>query len=783
MTALSDVGAQAEPEPRPAHLLEQGLALAREGDPRDALPILTKAQEASHEAGDRRLEYAATLALGKVERTHGSLCLARDRLEDAVGIADALGEAALRCQAYAELGNTYYLSRRFDRAVQWLRSGLVLARALPDPLQESAILEGLANVAAVGDEGLFRDSTGGPSPEALPADDPVPGEHTPLEKALILYDRSEALARDAEASDRTASVRVNRARALLKWGRPSEAEAACRQALESVRRISDDRLQAFLLVACGRILSQLHEGTPDESGDLLQGAFNAYRDCLGHGVGTQFGGIQSYAFGFLAELYLRQQRLEEADILTENALRLARGAGDEAAVIQWLWQQGRILAAHGETERAIETYRHAAHYLSVHRGDVFIGAALLGDRKPFRESFGKVYLELADLLLAGEPTDRGPGLDARLQEARAAVEMLKLIEVEDYYLEEDCADLLRVQATKVDIATDSRTAILYAIVLDDRTELLLTLPSGMRRYRSTVKAEQLRETVEAFRRQLVRRGPIDHLSRAHQLWDWLLAPLMPDLESAGITTLVFVPDGALRTLPLAALHDGQRFLLERFAVAVSPGLSLMQPRPMPREDLRVLLCGISEAVGTNEPLPSVATELADIQGLLGGRILINGEFRTSAFARELSRRPATIVHLATHAEFGSNARGSYVLTYDQKLTLDELEQLLLPHLLEDRPIELLALSACETAAGSEQAALGLAAVAVKAGARSALATLWPIDDVAAQRVMSGFYQALVEDPTASRAECLRRAQMALMKDRRLRSPSYWSPVVLIGNWL
>jgi len=782
VTAVAGVAASPEREDDPAGFLGQGLERARAGDSREALRLLGRALEDARTSRAPELEISSALAMADIHQGHGQLCLAREVLERAVPVAELSGNAELRCRVHAELGNTLYLSRRFELASRWLRSALALARAVPDTLQEARILEGLGNLAMVGDDALFRGS-GETVPGAMPAEDPAPGEHTPLETALVLYGMSESLAETAGAKARIASVRVNRARAFLRAGRFSEAESACRQAAYSVQELPEDRLRTFLLVACGRVFAQLHEAVREEGGGLLRSAFGAYREALERAANAGSDPVQTYALGFLAELYLKQGRHEDAGVLTERAMYFARSRGDDVAAVQWAWQQGRILAAQGRREEAIDVYRQAAESLTRVRSDAFIGSALLGGRKPFRESFGRIYLELADLLLSGVLVNSASESEARLREARAAVEMLKLIEVEDYYLEDDCADLLRVRSKELDVAADSRAAILYCIVLGDRTELLLNLPSGMRRYRSGVGEARLRDTAERFRRQLELRNPIDSLPLAQELWAWLVAPLANDLEAGGITTLVFVPDGVLRTIPLAALHDGQRYLVERFAVAVSPGLSLMQPRSMPRSNLRVLLCGISEGVDDFRPLQSVAAELAGIHEMVGGQTLLNDGFRTAAFARELQRRPATIVHLATHAEFGSDANRSFVLAYDRKMTLDELERLLLPQMLDDHPIELLALSACETAAGNEQAALGLAAIAVKAGARSALATLWPIDDEAAQRVMCGFYRSLMQDGTATRAECLRRAQLELMTDRRLRSPSFWSPVVLIGNWL
>ena len=133
------------------------------------------------------------------------------------------------------------------------------------------------------------------------------------------------------------------------------------------------------------------------------------------------------------------------------------------------------------------------------------------------------------------------------------------------------------------------------------------------------------------------------------------------------------------------------------------------------------------------------------------------------------------------AKFEADARASYLLTYDGRLSMDELEHLIKLSRFREEPVELLTLSACDTAVGDERAALGLAGVAIKAGARSALATLWSVNDAAAAVLIERFYGELAAGH--SRAGALQRAQRALIEDPTFRHPAYWSPFLLISNWL
>jgi CHAT domain-containing protein len=274
-----------------------------------------------------------------------------------------------------------------------------------------------------------------------------------------------------------------------------------------------------------------------------------------------------------------------------------------------------------------------------------------------------------------------------------------------------------------------------------------------------------------------------YLKYAQELECYLIAPLQPLLAHAKAGTLVFVPGGALRTIPLGVLHDGQRFLIERYAVAVAPGLTLLEPVALTRAPGAVLLGGVSEARQEFPPLPFVPRELSQVRQLFPGEELLDAQFELPRLRREFTDQPYRIVHLATHGRFDRDASKTFILTYHDKLSLNELERLLKPSKLRNEPVELLTLSACQTAAGDDRAALGLAGVAVKAGARSALATLWCVNDEASARLVTDFYAELKKSPTLNKAQALQAAQRRFLTDVRYGHPYYWAPFLLIGNWL
>ncbi|CAK0760059.1 hypothetical protein CCP4SC76_3260013 [Gammaproteobacteria bacterium] len=360
------------------------------------------------------------------------------------------------------------------------------------------------------------------------------------------------------------------------------------------------------------------------------------------------------------------------------------------------------------------------------------------------------------------------------------MERLKTVELQDYFKDE-CLTAFEARVEALD-RLDPHAALLYPILLENRLELVVSVKGVLHQFSFPVPVESLILTLRDLRRMLEKRITQQFLPLSQKIYDWLIRPLEPLLTAQGVTTLVMVPDGALRGIPLTALHDGQGFLVERYAVVVSPGLTLTDPHATPAILVRPLLSGITEAVQGFPALPSVGDELTTIEGLYQGKQLRDGDFVADSFQKELANTPYTVVHIASHGQFRSDIRQTFLLTYDQHLTLDRLEKSLRISQYRENPVELLTLSACETAAGDDRAALGLAGVAVKAGARSAVASLWLVNDQATAELIGDFY-AHLHRGGLNKAEALRQAQMDLMKDPRYRHPAYWAPFLLIGNWL
>lgn len=269
---------------------------------------------------------------------------------------------------------------------------------------------------------------------------------------------------------------------------------------------------------------------------------------------------------------------------------------------------------------------------------------------------------------------------------------------------------------------------------------------------------------------------------AQQGYNWLIRPVATDLVNSGVNTLVFVLDGSLRNIPIAALHDGNKYLVEKYSIALSPSLQLLDSKPMQR-GLEVLSAGLTEARQGFAPLENVALELNEIKSEVPSTVLLNQEFIYNNLQAKLKSASFPIIHIATHGKFSSKAAETFLLTWDDRISVNQLDNLLKSQDQDrQRAIELLVLSACETATGDKRAGLGLAGIAVRAGARSTLATLWAINDAATAEFMSQFYQELI-NTKKTKAEALRCAQLSLLQNSQYKHPIYWAPYVLLDNWL
>jgi CHAT domain-containing protein len=491
---------------------------------------------------------------------------------------------------------------------------------------------------------------------------------------------------------------------------------------------------------------------------------------------------ESYATGTLGWVYEQAGQLPQAKNLTEKALFAAGVINASDIAYQWQWQMGRLWRAEGNIKAAITAYEQAFQTLKSLRNDL---AAISPDVQfSFTESVEPVYRELVDLLLQFLGDDKSN--QDNLKKARNVIESLQLAELDNFFRSACLTPTVNIDEI---IEQYQKTAIIYPIILPDRLEIILKLPNqDLRRYRTVIIQDKVESTLNDLRTYLLdvtRTAQVKQQSQ--QVYDWLIRPAENDLASSGVTTLVFVLDGSLRNIPMAVLYDNQKqkYLLEKYAIALTPGLQLLDPKPLQKVQLNALTAGVGEerAIEGREfpPLENVPRELKEIQTEVAvSEELLNQEFTKTKLQNQLQSAPFSVVHLATHGKFSSNPDETFILTWDTLLKVQEFDTLVrVSDQNQSKNIELLVLSACKTAEGDKRAALGLAGVAVRAGARSTLATLWSVDDKSTADLMSEFYRQL--NTGITKAEAIQRAQLAVFAEEK--RPYFWGPYVLVGNWL
>jgi CHAT domain-containing protein len=367
---------------------------------------------------------------------------------------------------------------------------------------------------------------------------------------------------------------------------------------------------------------------------------------------------------------------------------------------------------------------------------------------------------------------------------------------------EQIAESLRQNAS----TTGNPSALVYVVALPGQLEVVLLPPQGPLLHHRVTAAprETVIEISNTLRAGLVNvEAPLEEfLPAAQQLYEWIIAPLATVLERQNIETLIFCLGQGLRSVPMAALHDGDRFLIENYSVDIIPAYNLLDRHPARLDGVRVLAMGASE-FQDKAPLPAVPVELEAIAQLWQGEVWLNQDFTLSKLRERRRSQPFGLVHFATHATFAPGSiRDSYIQFWDQPLRLSSLHDINLRLPI----VQLLVLSACRTALGDPNAELGFAGLAVQSGAKAVLASLWSVSDAATVVMMVDFYQNLKTQPT--KAEALRQTQLDMLQGQlhiesssvqqvlrdipqastladslntNLSHPYYWSGFTLIGN--
>jgi CHAT domain-containing protein len=620
--------------------------------------------------------------------------------------------------------------------------------------------------------------------------------------------------------------------------RPQQAWEKLQQAVSLMTALPANPSNSQLWLNIGYQTLQLYQLSPQEN--YLQAAFKYLNQALNQAEIDQQPRVQVSALKHLASMYKHQQRTDEAIKLLLDAIGIAQKEDANDLLIDLEWQVGQLYQQQNNNAQAISAYRLAVRHIDNIRIDIPV--SYQNGRSSFRDTFAPIYLSLADLLLRQAETASLEQQQVLLAEARDSIERMKKSELEDYF-QSRCD----ISATPINLQkTDPHAAALYPIALPDRLELIIYTADGLRRFSSPVTAKELDLRARQFAGHLREyAGFSKSKPYAQLLHHWMIEPVEAYLQQQHIETLIYIPDGALRLVPLAALYDGKKFVIENYAVVTSPGMSLIDSGSFQRQK-QMLLAGMSVPGDVVSDLPTnllsnLVTESPEIRGLarelkqmeLTGQkreltaseqqeknrqlhdllrnpmvieklqqqlslpgvaveirrlaeqnqtdYLLNDSFTLENFKQLLQEKPHDILHIASHGFFGSTSENSFIMTYDKVLNLDQLEILLSADYFKQHPIDLLTLSACQTAQGDDRSPLGISGVAIKTKVHSALGSLWPVSDDATAELMSSFYHSLTQ-PNQSKAKALQAAMLNVLRKEKFSNPAYWSPFILIGSW-
>lgn len=486
---------------------------------------------------------------------------------------------------------------------------------------------------------------------------------------------------------------------------------------------------------------------------------------------------EAYSLDQLGKIYQQTGKLTEAQELTEQSLELAQmiNAGDIAA--RAASHLGYILQQQGKSDLAISAYKVAFIHLQNLRSDlVAINPDVQFD---FKESIEPVYRDYISLLLSPPSPEQKVSQD-NLQMALQVMGALQIAELDNFF-RDACLDTYPIAIDEI----DTSAAVIYPIILKDRLEVILSLPKQpLRHYTTFLENKEIEAILQKFYSSFSPDYPRDlHWQLSQKIYHWLIKPAEIDLKSNNITTLIFIPDGLLGKIPMSALHDGEKYLIEKYSIALSPGLQLF-PQGLQQQNLSLLMAGLTEARQGFDSLPGVATEIEKIsQKITISEALIDQNFTRDSFTIALNNQDFPIVHLATHGQFSSNPNETFLLTWGDRISIQDFDLLFQKRRVGIlNPIELLVMSACQTAEGDNRATLGLAGFALRSGAKSTVGSLWSVSDMATSELMIAFYQQLAIGEM-SKAEALRNAQIQVMQNPIYQHPYFWSSFVLIGNWL
>ncbi len=725
-----------------------------------ALKTWQQATQAYEQEGDRTGILISLINQARVLQTLGFSVQAEQQLIQAEQLLQQETDPNLQATGWRNLGNALRRVGKLQESQQKLQASLQVQSV--NPSVQSATLLDLGNTErALANRALAIGNTRAAT------------QH--FQTAQTAYQQASAIAPSGLGQ---LQAQLNLLSLLVETDQDARAIDLAKSLSPKFDALPVTRSTLYGRLNYARSLSKLNARQGNASSPETLATFLAVTQQQAQSVGDR--AAESYALGQLGELYEQAGQWTEAQTLTQQALLQAEALQAPDIRYRWEWQLGRLAEQQGDRSSALAAYEAAVESLKSVRNDLLSISADV--QFSFRDDVEPVYRGLVELLLVAEP-GKSPSQE-NLKQAIQQVNSLQLAELNNF-LGCNIAQVVDLGEVKA----DPTAAKLYPMILPNKLAIVLELPDQPLLYHEVLQPrleiltalQQLRQDLSA-----ADRTP-EAIAGLNQLHQWLIAPFQTELRAqTQLKTLVFVLDGELRNVPMAALYDGQQYLLSEYAIAVAPRLELFQPSPRPAQ-LNVFLGGVGEPQTlADRAFPKIeylTPELEQIQKLVNAKQpLLNQAFTEPNLEKELQTGEFSAIHLKTHGIFSSDPEETFIVAYQELITGRDLGRLIqVGRLGEASPIELLVLSACSTAQGDNRAVLGLAGMAVQAGARSVVSTLWEAQDLPNTQLMIQFYQELL-NPQISRAEALRKAQLHLL-ELGYTTPHVWATYVLVGNWL
>ncbi len=721
----------------------QGHLKLAQGKGEEALKIWQQAEHAYADAGDTEGEIGSQINQSQALQSLGLYRRAQKLLASVNGKLQNQPDSLIKAQALQSLGMALEIVGNLQESEKVLKQSLLISDRLNSSADSSNIILSLGNTA----RDLQQTSA-----------------------ALNYYQQAVGKTTNPQVK---LQAQLNQLSLYTETSQWEQAKSLLVPIKSQLDNLPPSRTSIYAAVNFSRSISMLVK-----HGKIKPTQYHEAARILARGVqqAENLGDMRAkaYALTQLGGLYLQTRQLAPALKLTQQAQQIAEGMKASSIAYQVYWQMGRIHKIQGDTKAAIAAYKLSVDALKSLRTDL---VAINQDvQYSFQESVEPVYREFVELLLHSNSTQEN------LKQARETIEALQLAELDNFF-REACLEGKPQSIEQID-ATQT-TALIYPIILPDRLEVIVSIPGkSLFSYKISSSKAEVENSIKQMRQSL---NPAysneERLRLYQQLYNWLIRPAESELAKSGVKTLAFVLDGSLRNLPMAALHDGKQYLVQKYSLAISPGMQLLQARSLKGENLQVITAGLSEARPGFKALPAVKLEVKKIASQVKSQQLVNEKFTHTNLRKTVQSKPFSILHLATHGQFSSNSEETFILTWDKKISIKDLSELIQSREEnENSPVELLVLSACQTAKGDNRAILGLAGVAVHSGARSTLATLWAVKDESTAKFMGEFYKQL-RKPGISKAEALQKTQMAFLQEKDFAHPYYWAPFVLVGNWL